>query len=98
MKKELVVTKIENKSQSIKIDDAQSFVNSKEGTLVLLALLEGLSYNVMSGDVWFLSAMQAADIATKRYGIASDAVTEILNTALKVAQSKGKTNPVSSMF
>lgn len=98
MKKELVVAKIEKKSQSIKLDDAQSFVTSKEGTLVLLALLEGLSYNVMSGDVWFLSAMQAADIANKRYGIEPSAVNEILNTALKVAQSKGKTNPMSSMF
>jgi hypothetical protein len=84
--------------QELVIDHKESIVSSKEGTLVLLALLEGLSFNVLSGDVWFLSMLAALDIAVKKYGIEEDVARDILNKALEVAQRKGKSNPMSNMF
>lgn len=84
--------------QELVIDNKESIVSSKEGTLVLLALLEGLSYNVMSGDVWFLSMLAALDIAVKKYGVEEGVARDILSKALEVAQRKGKSNPMSSMF
>lgn len=84
--------------QEIVVESKESIVSSKEGTLVLLALLEGLSFNVLSGDVWFLSMLAALEIAVKKYGIEEAVAQDILNKALEVAQRKGKSNPMSGMF
>ena len=84
--------------QELIVDSKDFIISSKEGTLVLLALLEGLSFNVLSGDVWFLSMLAALDIAVKKYGIKEDVAHGILTKALEVAKIKGKSNPMSSMF
>lgn len=84
--------------QELIVDSKDFIISSKEGTLVLLALLEGLSFNVLSGDVWFLSMLAALDIAVKKYGVEEDVARDILTKALEVAQRKGKSNPMSGMF
>lgn len=84
--------------QELVVDRNDLIVSSKEGTLVLLALLEGLSFNVLSSDVWFLSMLAALDIAVKKYGVQEDVARDILTKALEVAQRKGKSNPMSGMF
>lgn len=84
--------------QELVVDSKDFIVSSKEGTLLLLDLLEGLSFNVLSGDVWFLSMLVALDIAIKKYGIEENVARDIFTKALEVAQRKGKSNPMSGMF
>ena len=63
MKNELILpAKVAKKSKPVVALNPEALITSKEGTLVLLALLEALSYNVLSGDVWFLS-MRSAEIS-----------------------------------
>jgi hypothetical protein len=60
-------------------------------------LLEGLSGNVMSGDVWALSQMHAVRRAEKA-GMTPDQITDTLARLMAMVNTNRKANPLSSMF
>jgi hypothetical protein len=60
-------------------------------------LLEGLSRNVMSGDVWALSQMYACRRA-EQVGMTPDLAAEALDRLMVMVHANRKGNPLSSMF
>ena len=79
--------------------DSASFGCSEKGVIaVLLSLLEGLSYNVLSGDVWWLAEHSARHIAVEKYGVSEEAFNTLMPKLRAACASKGKQNPMSSVF
>jgi hypothetical protein len=70
----------------------------KETISVLLALFEGLSSNVLSGDVWWLSIHQAKHISIEQFGISEEVFEEVMKRFNEVRVANGRRNPMSSMF
>lgn len=80
------------------VENIKNTMGSEEGVLVMMALLEGLSYNVLSSDVWQLSLYEAFDIAVNKYKIDPSAAQDMLQRILTLAKNKGKENPIRNMF
>lgn len=70
----------------------------KETIAVLMALLEGLSYNVLSSDAWWLSMHSASHVAVDKYHISPDVVKEVIERFECARKNKSKKNPMNSMF
>jgi hypothetical protein len=73
-------------------------VVNQDAFIALFSLLEALSYEVMSGDVWWLANHSAKKIATEKYGISEDTYDEVMEKFDAARRAKGKSNPLSSMF
>lgn len=86
------------KTQSSEIDKTETKISEKEAIASLLALIESLSYEVCSGDMWFLAMMSAKNIAVKKYGVDEMVFLEMMARVEKSRKAKNKQNPMSSMF
>lgn len=89
---------IEVKNTENNIAEVEKPISEKEAIASLLALVESLSYEVCSGDVWFLAMMSAKKIAVQKYGIDEEVFLEMMTRVEKARKNKNKQNPMSSMF
>lgn len=89
---------IEQKKVENSIVKPESDIAAKEAIASLLALIEALSYEVCSSDMWFLAMMSAKNIAVKKYGVDEVAFLEIMKRVEQGRKAKNKQNPMSSMF
>lgn len=87
---------VQEKNNTVK--QVEPTISEKDAIASLLALVESLSYEVCSGDVWFLAMMSAKNIAVKKYGIDEVVFLEMMTRVEKARKSKNKQNPMSSMF
>lgn len=71
--------------------------SEQELTGTLLALLGGLSANVMSSDVWALSVLHARTLVGQ-YGVEQAAFDRIIVRVLEAQQRNRASNPMASMF
>lgn len=81
---------------SVTPDDNVSF-DKNELITVLLAMMQGLSYNVMSQDVWALSMFAARKIALEA-GINEERFMLIQAKIFELQQAGKSCNPMQSMF
>lgn len=77
--------------------EPQSSERMQSDLVILLSLLQGLTENVMSGDVVWLSAHRAINLCVMA-GMNEQEVTERLQKFMEVARSNRKKNPISKMF
>lgn len=89
---------IELKSQENSVAEMESKIAEKDAIASLLALIESLSFEVCSGDVWFLAMLSAKNIAVKKYGVDEVVFLEMMARVEKARKAKNKQNPMSSMF
>lgn len=89
---------IEIKNQENSLKETESKISEKDAIASLLALIESLSFEVCSGDVWFLAMLSAKNIAVKKYGIEESVFLEMMTRVEKARKAKNKQNPMSSMF
>lgn len=89
---------VEVKNTEKNIAEVEKPISEKEAIASLLALVESLSYEVCSGDVWFLAMMSAKKIAVQKYGIDEEVFLEMMTRVEKARKNKNKQNPMSSMF
>lgn len=89
---------IEKKKVENSIVKPESDIAAKEAIASLLALIEALSYEVCSSDMWFLAMMSAKNIAVKKYGVDEVVFLEIMKRVEQGRKAKNKQNPMSSMF
>lgn len=82
---------------STRIAPGLSEFSSTEVIGVLLALLDGLSSNVLSGDVWALSILQAQARA-REFGVADEAFAAIMQRVIAAQQQNRRGNPMAAMF
>jgi len=75
----------------------QSSEKMQETLVILMSLLQGLTENVMSGDIITLSCYRAADISAKA-GIPPEQIDETLRKFMDAAKQNRSRNPMSSMF
>lgn len=78
----------------------QKIVNVPQGheaSIVLFALVEALSREVMSSDVWWLANHSAKQMATKKYGISEEVYDEVMEKIENARQQVRKTNPLHTM-
>ncbi|MBC8737133.1 hypothetical protein F6X40_09970 [Paraburkholderia sp. UCT31] len=80
------------------IDNASSLSSDRAVLLVLLSLLDGLSSNVMSGDVWWLAEHQAMRQCCQRFGMTEEQFSEVMVDVRQLQQAARRANPMSSMF
>lgn len=85
-----------NKQNSIENINEQ--LDDKKTVAVLLALLEGLSYEVLSSDVWFLATLQAKEIAIEKYGINEEVFNQVMTRFESARKTKSSANPMKSML
>lgn len=83
---------------NVNVEVKEFFPTEKETIACLLSLLESLSYEVCSSDVWWLATDSAADRVVKDYGISKDVFNDVMERFEKVRKLKNKSNPMSSMF
>jgi len=77
--------------------DEQSSEKMRTNMVILLSLLQGLTENVMSGDLIALSCYRAADICAD-LGVSQADFDEAINKFLSAAESNRSRNPMHSMF
>lgn len=70
----------------------------KEATIALFALVEALSYEVMSGDLWWLANHSARKNAIEKYGISEEAYDAVMEKVEKARKQVRKGNPMHTMF
>ena len=70
----------------------------EEATIALFALVEALSREVMSSDVWWLANHSARKSAVDKYGISVEAYDEVMVRLEKARKEVRKSNPMHSMF
>lgn len=83
---------------NIQKNDIESTIEQKDAVASLFALIEALSFEVCSGDVWFLAMHSAKQIATQKYGVSEEVFLEMMSRVEKARKAKNKQNPMSSMF
>lgn len=81
-----------------KIANFQSKISEKEAIASLFALIEALSYEICSGDMWFLAMMSAKSIAVTKYNVDEVVFLEMMTRVEKARKETNKQNPMSSMF
>lgn len=86
------------KTSEKEIVETEVKISEKEAIASLLALIESLSFEVCSGDVWFLAMMSAKNIAVNKYGVDEAVFLEMMVRVEKARKAKNKQNPMSSMF
>jgi hypothetical protein len=70
----------------------------KEAIIALFSLLEALSYEVMSGDLWWLATAHGKQIAVEKYGITEEVYEQVMEK-FDAARKKARVqNPMHSMF
>lgn len=89
---------LEAKKLDNHIEQLDTVINEKDAIASLLALIESLSYEVCSGDMWFLAMMSAKNIAVKKYGVDEIVFLEIMARVEEGRKAKNKQNPISTMF
>lgn len=82
--------------RSLTPDDNVSF-DKNELITVLLAMIQGLSYNVMNQDVWALSMFAARKIAAEA-GVSEESFMLIQAKIFELQQAGKNTNPMKDMF
>ena len=73
-------------------------ITEKEAVASLFALIEALSYEFCSGDLWFLAMLSAKEIAVQKYGINEDVFIEMMKKVDDARKAVNKKNPMSAMF
>lgn len=89
---------VEVKNKENSVEQVETPISEKEAIASLLALVESLSYEVCSGDVWFLAMLSAKKIAVQKYGIDELVFLEMMTRVEKARKAKNKQNPMNSMF
>jgi hypothetical protein len=82
---------------SVSIEEGLADLSSKDVILTLFALLEALAGNVLSGDVWLLSAYHAKDVAMAA-GVAEEQFDEVMVRFRALQEARRRQNPMHSMF
>ncbi len=77
--------------------EQQSLEKTQNDLLILLSFLQGLTENVMSGDVMQLAAFRAIDLCEKA-GMNSEEVSNRILLMLNLARKNRNKNPISKMF
>jgi len=77
--------------------DEQSSEKMRTNMVILLSLLQGLTENVMSGDLIALSCYRAADICAD-LGISQTEFDETIQKFTAAAKANRSRNPMHSMF
>lgn len=75
-----------------------SFVNEREATIALFALVEALSFEVLSGDVWWLANHSAKKKAVETYGISEESYDSVMKRLEEARKQVRKGNPLHTMF
>ena len=75
----------------------QSSEKMQQTLVILMSLLQGLTENIMSGDVVTLSCYRAADISAKA-GIPPEQIEDTLHKFMEAAKQNRSRNPMSRMF
>lgn len=86
-------TKDTKVSEEVKVN-----ISEKEAIASLFALVEALSFEVCSSDVWWLAMSYARDIAVKKYGVEDSVFIAMMKKVESARHEKNKENPLSSMF
>lgn len=89
---------IDIKTKKNSVVEMESKISEKDAIASLLALIESLSFEVCSGDMWFLAMLSAKEIAVKKYGVEETVFLEMMTRVEKARKAKNKQNPMSSMF
>ncbi|NCQ52138.1 hypothetical protein GW796_09650 [archaeon] len=76
----------------------EKVLSEKDSSIALFALVEALSYEVLSGDVWWLANHHARKLAVEKYGISEESYDAVMAKIDVARKAKSKTNPMSSMF
>ena len=72
-------------------------IDIKNAIVVLMALLDALTRNVMSGDIWYLSYRQAIGVC-KQIGMPNDEIDAIIKRIDEYRFVSRQSNPLHSMF
>ncbi len=70
----------------------------KEQIIALFSLLEALTYEVMSGDIWWLASSHAKQLAVEKYGITEDVYEKTMEKFEEARKRARLQNPMHSMF
>lgn len=87
MNKKLVASEIFDKPSNVSI--VSQDLLSGEATLVMLALLEGLADNVLSGDAWAQSIQHAFAIACDEYHVKPEVFQLVINRVMEFKDKRG---------
>lgn len=80
------------------IGEVKTKPTDKEAVIALFSLLEALTYEVMSGDVWWLATSHGKQLAVEKYGISEEVYEEVMEKFNEARKNARKSNPMHSMF
>jgi predicted DNA-binding protein YlxM (UPF0122 family) len=89
---ELVIAE-NNKISKVKVSPTD-----KECMTALFSLLEALTYEVMSGDVWWLANAHGKQLAVEKYGISEEIYDQVMEKFDKARKQAKTANPMHTMF
>lgn len=85
-------------ANSNEVDTAKELVTDKESMTALFALLEALTYEIMSPDVWWLANAHAKQLAVEKYGITEEIYQQVMERFEKARKQARVQNPMHAMF
>jgi hypothetical protein len=85
-------------SEHNEIGKVNSTLTDKECMTALFSLLEALTYEVMSGDVWWLANAHGKHLAVEKYGIAEEVYDQVMEKFDKARKQARTVNPMHNMF
>ncbi len=98
MNKDIKMSNITVKPVEIQTQEYFAIPQGQDAAIVLFALVEALSREVMSSDVWWLANHSAKQRAIQKYGISEEVYDEVMEKIEKARQQVRKTNPMHTMF
>lgn len=85
-------------AQNNDIGEVNVTPNDKEVVTALFSLLEALTYEVMSGDVWWLATAHGKQLAVEKYGISEEVYEQVMEKFNEARKKARVCNPMHSMF
>jgi hypothetical protein len=85
-------------AQNNEIGEVKPNPSDKEVVTALFSLLEALTYEVMSGDVWWLATVHGKQLAVEKYGITEEVYEQVMEKFNEARKKARKCNPMHGMF
>jgi len=88
-----------SKNDSFEItNEKEKEPTEKETIVALFSLLEALTYEVMSSDVWWLASSHAKQLAVEKYGITEEVYEKTMEKFEEARKRARVQNPMHTMF
>jgi hypothetical protein len=71
--------------------------NGKHTVIVLLSIIDSMSFEFLSGDAWYL-ALSRCSMQCQELGIPKETVKKVIESVLERRKKRSSQNPINGMF